>query len=185
MSDAYTFISKFLLFGVVRVNEKVKWSRYTPGVAQRVGTDIALLFHDRVSTSGCVFSRTPRPHFIPGKDPVPILQEAGRAPGPGWTSGNSLPHRESILDRPARSQSLNRLSYPTHIWIIYFIITHGIRNVNVKVRLSLAFVNRYGRSSQTVVTLYQLVIIMGFERCVAKRRVVTALTSFSAISLSR
>ena len=26
---------------------KVKWSRYRPGVAQRVGRGIALLFHDR------------------------------------------------------------------------------------------------------------------------------------------
>jgi len=27
--------------------KKVKWSRYRPGVTQRVGRDIALLFHDR------------------------------------------------------------------------------------------------------------------------------------------
>ena len=25
-----------------------------------------------------------RPYFTPGKDPVPILQEAGWAPGPVW-----------------------------------------------------------------------------------------------------
>ena len=59
-------------------------------------------------------SSTPRPHFTPGKDPVPILQEAGWAPGPVWTGGKSLPHRDSIPDRPARSQSLYRLSYPPH-----------------------------------------------------------------------
>ena len=59
-------------------------------------------------------SSTPRPHFTPGKDPVPILQEAGWAPGPVWTGGKSCPHRDSIPDRPARSQSLYRLSYPTH-----------------------------------------------------------------------
>ena len=39
-------------------------------------------------------SSTPRPHFTPGKDPVPILQEAGWAPGPVWTGGISRPHRE-------------------------------------------------------------------------------------------
>jgi len=38
-----------------------------------------------------------------GKDPVPILQEAGWAPGPIWTGGKSRPHRDSIPDRPARS----------------------------------------------------------------------------------
>ena len=48
-------------------------------------------------------SSTPRPHFTPGKDPVPIVQEAGWAPGPVWTGGKSLPHRDSIPDRPARS----------------------------------------------------------------------------------
>ena len=48
-------------------------------------------------------SSTPRPHFTPGKDPVPILQEAGWASGPVWTGGKSRPHRNSIPDRPARS----------------------------------------------------------------------------------
>ena len=51
----------------------------------------------------------------PEKGPVPILEEAGWAPGPGWTDGKSRPHRDSIPDRPARSQSLYRLSYPAHI----------------------------------------------------------------------
>ena len=57
-------------------------------------------------------SSTPRPHFTLGIDSVPILQEAGWAPGPVWTGGKSRPHRDSIPDRPARSQSLYRLSYP-------------------------------------------------------------------------
>jgi len=39
----------------------------------------------------------------PGKDPVPILQEDGWAPGPVLTSGKSRPHRDSIPDRPVRS----------------------------------------------------------------------------------
>jgi hypothetical protein len=49
-----------------------------------------------------------------GKDPVPIVQEAGWAPGPVWTGGKSRLHRDSIPNRPARSQSLYRLSYPAH-----------------------------------------------------------------------
>ena len=36
------------------------------------------------------------------KDPEPIVQEAGWAPGPVWTGRKSLPHRDSIPDRPAR-----------------------------------------------------------------------------------
>jgi hypothetical protein len=61
-----------------------------------------------------VVSSTPRPHFTHGKDPVPNLQGAEWVPGPVWTGGKSRPHRDSIADRPARSQSLYRLSYPAH-----------------------------------------------------------------------
>jgi len=93
---------------------KVKFSRYRPGVAHRVGRGIPLLFHDRGTRRGWVVSSTPRPHFTHGKDPVPILHEAGWTPGPVWTDGKSRPHRDSIPDRPARSQSLNWLSYPAH-----------------------------------------------------------------------
>jgi len=50
-----------------------------------------------------VFSSTPRPHFTPGKDQVPIFQEAVWAPGPVWTGGKSRPHPDSIPDRPTRS----------------------------------------------------------------------------------
>ena len=88
-------------------------------MAQRVGRGIALLFHDRGTRNGWVVSSTPRPHFTPGKDSVPILQEAGRASGPVWTGGKSRPHRDSIPDRPARSQSLYRLSYPSHKFLNY------------------------------------------------------------------
>ena len=59
---------------------------------------------------------TSRPgRFTPGKDPVPIVQEAGWAPGPVWTVAENLT-RTGIRssDRPARSQSLYRLSYPAH-----------------------------------------------------------------------
>jgi len=61
-----------------------------------------------------VVSSTPWPHFTPRKIPVPIVQEGGWAPRPVWTDGNSRPHLDSISDRPARSQSLYRLSYPAH-----------------------------------------------------------------------
>ena len=36
----------------------------------------------------------PRPHLTPGKDPVPIVQEAGWASGPAWTGAeNPAPPR--------------------------------------------------------------------------------------------
>jgi hypothetical protein len=37
-----------------------------------------------------VVSITPRPHTTPGKEPVPILQEAGWASGPVWTGAENL-----------------------------------------------------------------------------------------------
>jgi len=100
---------------------KVKWSRYRPGVAQRVGKSLALFFHHRGIRRGWVVSSTARPHFTLGKDPVPILQEAGWAPGPVWPGGKSRNHRDSIPDHPARSQSLYRLSYPAQIYIYIYI----------------------------------------------------------------
>ena len=81
----------------VNIMVKVNWSRYRPGVALKVGRGIALHFHDRGTRRGWVVSSTPRPQFTPGKDPVPILQEAGWAPGPVWTGGISRPHRDFIL----------------------------------------------------------------------------------------
>jgi hypothetical protein len=56
----------------------------------------------------------PRPgRFTPGKDPVPIVQEAGWASGLVWTCAKNLaPTGIRSPDRPARSQSLYRLSYP-------------------------------------------------------------------------
>ena len=110
----YTFLFKWLWLSTRRNKRKVKWSRYRTGVAQRVGTGIALLFLDHGTRREWVVSSTPRPHFTPGKDPVPILQEAGWAPGPVWTGGKSRLHRDSIPDLPACSQSLYWLTYPAH-----------------------------------------------------------------------
>ena len=55
----------------------------------------------------------PRPgRFSPGKDPVPTAQETEWAPGPVWTGAENLaPTGIRSPDRPARSESLYRLSY--------------------------------------------------------------------------
>ena len=65
----------------------------------------------------------PRPgHFTPGKDPVPIVQEAGWAPGPVWTGAENLaPTGIRSPHRPVRSESLYRLSYRCPIIYIYII----------------------------------------------------------------
>jgi hypothetical protein len=60
---------------------------------------------------------TPSPgRFTPVEDPVPIVQEAGWAPGPVWTCAKNLaPTWIRSPDRPARSQSLYWLSYPARL----------------------------------------------------------------------
>ena len=68
---------------------------------------------------GWVVSTTSWPLY-PGKDPVPIVQEAGWAPGPVWTDAENLaPTGIRSPDRPARSESLYRLSYPGPNWSQY------------------------------------------------------------------
>jgi len=124
-------------------SKNVKWSRYRPGVAQRVGTGIALFFHERGTRRGWVVSSTPRPHFTPRKDPVPILQEAGWTPGSVWMGGKSRTHRDSIPDRPANSQSLYRLSYPAHIYSFLVCIkpripVSGLHSLYIYLSLSLS-----------------------------------------------
>ena len=64
--------------------------------------------------SAALPGRTLPPGKAHGKGPVSILQEAEWAPGPVWTGGKSRSHRDSIPDRPARSQSLYQLSYLAH-----------------------------------------------------------------------
>jgi len=43
-----------------------------------------------------VVNARPRPQLTPGKDPVPILQEAGWAAGQVWAGGKYYPHQDSI-----------------------------------------------------------------------------------------
>ena len=62
----------------------------TGRTAHRGSRGIALPFHDHGTRRGWGFSVTPQPLFTPGKDPVPIVQEAGWAPGPVWTGAENL-----------------------------------------------------------------------------------------------
>jgi len=91
----------------------------TGRTAHRGSRGIALPFHDHGTRRRWGVSVTSRPLFTPGKDPVPIVQEAGWAPVSVWTDAENLaPTGIRSPDRPARSQSLYRLCYPAHIrWI--------------------------------------------------------------------
>ena len=92
--------------------------------AHRGSRGIALPFLDHGTRRGWGVSVTPRPLFTPGKDPVPIVQEAGWSPGPVWTGAENLaPTGIRSPDPLARSQSLYRLRCPTHhesLFRLYF-----------------------------------------------------------------
>ena len=76
-------------------------------MAHRGTRGIALLIHDHGPRMGWVVNTMTRPLYTPGKDLVPIVQEAGWAPGPFWTGAENLaPTGIRSLDRPAHSQSL-------------------------------------------------------------------------------
>jgi hypothetical protein len=78
---------------------------------------IALLIRDLGARRGG-WSAPRSVRFTPGKDPVPIVQEAGWAAGLVWTDAENLATTGiRSPDRPARSQSLYRLSYTDPLFI--------------------------------------------------------------------
>jgi hypothetical protein len=65
--------------------------RFCTGRTDHSGSrGIALLYLDHVTISRRGVRVTTRPLFTPRKDPVPIVQEAGWAPGPVWTGAGNL-----------------------------------------------------------------------------------------------
>jgi len=87
----------------------------TGRTAHRGSRGIALPFHNHGTRRGWGVSVTPRPLFTPGKDPVPIVQETGWAPGPVWTGAENLAATGiRSADLSARGQSLYLLRYPAH-----------------------------------------------------------------------
>jgi len=100
----------------IEKGEKVKWSHYRPGVAQRVRRGIALLFHDRGTRRGWVVSSMPRPHFRPREDPVPILQEAAWPQGwSGWA--------ENLVPTGIRSRTVQLIVSCYMDWAVQLIVS--------------------------------------------------------------
>jgi len=92
----------------------------TGRTAHRGSRGIALIFLHHGTRRGWVVSVTPWLLFTPGKDPVPVVQEAGWTPGQVWMAAENLaPTGNRSLARPACSQSLYWLCYPAHILMQY------------------------------------------------------------------
>ena len=93
---------------------KVKWSRYSPGVAQRVGRDIALLFHDRGSRRGEWSAARPGRTLPPGKKRCPIYRRLGGPQGRSGRAGNLVPTGiRSRTVQPVVSLYTDRTTRPT------------------------------------------------------------------------
>jgi len=116
------YFSSYLIFHET-ANVKVKCTPVqaltlcTSRTAQRGSRCVALLIHHHGTRRGWGVSVTPRPLFSSRKESIPIVQEAGWAPGPVWTGAENLaPTGIRSPDRPARSHSLCRLRYPADSW---------------------------------------------------------------------
>ena len=95
---------------------KVKFNLEQATKAQRGSIHIALLFLTLGARRGGVHAAL-RPLHPRERGPVPIVQEAGCAPGPVWTGAESLaPTGIRSPDRPACSESLYGLHY---FWSTY------------------------------------------------------------------
>ena len=121
------------------------WTGHTAHSGSR---GIALLFHDHGTRMGWGVSVTPRMLFTPGKDLVPIVQEAGWAPGPVWTGAENLAStgiRSPNL--PARSS----VAIPTGLprTTKYFPSTEG-KHKNVRIGWSLDRDSNPGPNSNAV-----------------------------------
>ena len=99
----------------LKVNKKLKVTLVqaltlcTGRTAHRVSRDIPLPFHDHGTRRGEGSASRPG-RFYPGKEPVPIVQEDGWAPGPVWTGAENFAHNGiQSADRPARNELLYRL----------------------------------------------------------------------------
>jgi len=120
---------------------KLKWSHYRTVVAQREGRGIALLFRDRGTRRGWVVSRTPRPHFTPGKDP----------PGTHFTGGWMGPRDKArsteslaalqLLIKHTHTQTHTHTHTHTHTRTDTHI--YGTSQVSLGIRLETTFFSSY------------------------------------------
>ena len=82
---------------------KAKWSRYRPGVPQRVGRGIALLFHDRGTR-----------RWVSGQQHAPAALYPRERPGTHFTGGwvgprAGLDERKSLVPTGTRSRTVKPL----------------------------------------------------------------------------
>ena len=87
----------------------------TRRAAHRGSRGIALPFHDHDTRRWWGVSVTPQPLFTPGKDPVPIVQDAVWSPGPVWTGAENFASLgfDSRIVQPVTSRYTDWATRPT------------------------------------------------------------------------
>ena len=87
-------------------------------MAQRVGRGIALLFHDRGTRRGWVFSSTLRSHFTPGKNRYPFYRRlCGPQGRSGWAENLVPTGIRSRTVQPVVSRYTDWATQPTFLYI--------------------------------------------------------------------
>jgi hypothetical protein len=120
-----------------------------------------------------VVSVTLQPYFTPGKDPVPIVQEAGWAPGPVWTGAeNPAPTGIRSPDRPARSSVAIPTELPGPLKMYVRSIITGFANCSNrlagKLQLNIYCIfdtHSAGHSLTTMTPALQLPSSCSFQQC--------------------
>ena len=118
-----TFQCSFITIASMTIHKvKVKCTlvqalRFCTGrTARRGSRGVALLFLDHDTRRWWVVSATPRPLFTHGKDPVPIVQEAGAGLDRCWKS-RPLPGLDRQTVQPVASRYIDYATRPTSMTI--------------------------------------------------------------------
>jgi hypothetical protein len=94
----------------------------------------------------------PRLLFIPGKDPVPIVQEAGWAPGPVWTGAENLgPLFDPRTTQPVASHYTHCATRPTVVVVVVVVVVVALIKRNIFVVEWLVFPLVFGRSVSYII----------------------------------
>jgi hypothetical protein len=107
--------------------------------------------------------------FTAGKDPVPIVQETGWAPGIG--AKNLAPTRIQSPDLPARSRLVYQLRYPGPWWsrICWFVLSPSEENRTISQNIMFwrnwddGSVQKFDGSVQKCVIKYFYMIVIHFQ----------------------
>jgi len=138
-----------------KLNKKrwLKWSRYRPGVAQRVGRGKALLFHDRGTSRGEWSAARPGCTLPPGKTRYPFYRRLGGTQGRSGRAGNLVPTViRSRIVQPVVSRYTDWAIRPT-----FKINYDGKCHVNLKPRRFLIQYTETWRSRTEFIALLWLV----------------------------